>query len=155
MTGRLLGIARHDRPRGPMETIDAATVTPSLGIHGDHRGAVKPGGKGRRQVTVITRAAWDAAMADLGLAQPLDWWVRRANLLVDGIDLPREAGARLLFAGGVVLEITGECDPCRRMDEIAPGLQDALVPDWRGGITARVLAGGELAIGDEVRIGTS
>jgi len=151
MTGRLLGIARHARSRGPIETIGSAVVTMPLGIHGDHRGAVKPGGKGRRQVTVITRAAWEAAMADLG-RDDLHWSVRRANLLIDGVELPQRSGARLAFAGGVVLEITGECDPCSRMDEIAPGLKDALTPDWRGGVIARVLADGDLAIGDEVRI---
>lgn len=151
MAGRLLGIARHDRPRGAIETLDRATVTAPLGIHGDHRGAVKPGGKGRRQVTVISRSGWEAALAELG-GLPLDWSVRRANLLVDGIDLPRTPGTRLHFAGGVMLEVTGECDPCNRMDTITPGLQNALKPDWRGGITARVLADGSLSIGDEVRI---
>lgn len=151
MTGRLLGIARHERPRAPMETVDHAVVTKALGIHGDHRGALRPGSSGRGQVTVMTRAAWDMALAVLG-AGHLDWWVRRANLLVDGIDLPKEPGARLCFAGGVVLEVTGECDPCRRMDDIAPGLMQALTPDWRGGVRARVLAEGDLAIGDEVRI---
>ncbi|WP_380875055.1 molybdenum cofactor biosysynthesis protein [Sphingomonas sp. DBB INV C78] len=151
MTGRLLGIARHARPRGPMETADRVSVTLDGGIEGDHRGKRKPGGTGRRQVTVITRADWDAAMADLAGPQ-LDWWVRRANLLIDGVDLPQQTGARLHFAGGVILEITGECDPCSRMDEIAPGLKTALAPDWRGGVTARVLADGDLAIGDEVRI---
>ena len=151
MTGRLLGIARHARPRAPMETVDRATVTRPLGIQGDHRGAVKPGGRGRRQVTIITRTAWETALAVLG-GEELHWSVRRANLLVDGIDLPREPGTRLHFSGGVVLEVTCECDPCSRMDEIAPGLRQALTPDWRGGINTRVLAEGDLAIGDEVRI---
>ncbi|SNS37275.1 hypothetical protein SAMN06295912_105105 [Sphingomonas laterariae] len=150
-TGRLLGIARHDRPRGPMETADRVSVTLDGGIAGDHRGRRKPGGTGKRQVTVITRAAWDKALSLLR-RDDLHWSVRRANLIVDGVDLPQQPGARLVFAGGVVLEITGECDPCSRMDEIAPGLKDALTPDWRGGITARVLADGDLAIGDEVRI---
>lgn len=150
MTGRLIGIARHGRPRGPIETIDRADVSIEEGIRGDYRGAVKPGGRGKRQVTVMARADWDAAMADLGTA--LDWSVRRANLLVDGIDLPREAGARLRIGDAVVLEVTGECDPCSRMDEIAPGLRAALTPDWRGGLLTRVIAGGPLAIGDEMRI---
>jgi len=151
IAGRLLGIARHDRPRGAIETLDSAIVTIPLGIHGDYRGAVKPGGRGRRQVTVISRNGWQATLTELG-GPSLDWSVRRANLLVDGLDLPRTPGARLCFAGGVVLEVTGECDPCRRMDAIAPGLHDALKPDWRGGITARVLADGGLTVGDEVRI---
>lgn len=150
-TGLLLGIARHDRPRGAIETLDRATITVPLGIHGDHRGLVKPGGRGRRQVTVIGRDDWRAALAELG-DPPLDWSVRRANLLIDRVALPRSPGARLCFAGGVVLEVTGECDPCSRMDAIMPGLRDALKPEWRGGITTRVLADGELAVGDEVRI---
>jgi MOSC domain-containing protein YiiM len=151
MTGILLGIARHDRPRGPIETVDHAEVSPERGIHGDFRGAFKPGGRNRRQVTVMTRAAWDAAMAEL-LEPGLDWSVRRVNLLVDAILLPETPGAHIVFAGGVTLEITGECDPCSRMEEIAAGLKGALTPDWRGGVTTRVIAGGGLAIGDDVRI---
>ncbi|MEH3107952.1 MAG: MOSC domain-containing protein [Sphingomonas fennica] len=150
MAGRLLGIARHDRPRGPIETIDHARVTTELGVAGDFRGAAKPGSKRRRQVTVMAAADWAAATAELGVA--LDWSVRRVNLLVDGIDLPREEGALLRFDGGLVLEVTGECDPCSRMETIAPGLKAVLTPFWRGGITTRVIADGDLSIGAEVRI---
>ncbi|MFS0736426.1 MOSC domain-containing protein [Sphingomonas sp. 1P06PA] len=150
MTGRLIGIARHGRPRGPIETIDRADVSIEEGIRGDYRGAVKPGGRGKRQVTVLARADWEAAIADLGTA--LDWSVRRANLLVDGIGLPRTPGTLLRVGHAVVLEVTGECDPCSRMDEIAPGLRAALTPEWRGGLLTRVIAGGQLAIGDEMRI---
>ena len=38
------------------------------------------------------------------------------------------------------------------METIAPGLKAALMPDWRGGVTASVVRGGEIAIGDEIRI---
>jgi MOSC domain-containing protein YiiM len=38
------------------------------------------------------------------------------------------------------------------MDELAPGLRAALTPDWRGGVTGRVIADGTIAVGDEVRI---
>lgn len=145
-----MGIARHDRPRGPIETIDHATVSLELGVHGDYRGAMKPG-RNKRQVTVIALEDWDATMTELG-NPALDWSVRRANLLVEGVALPRDPGARIRFVGGVVLEVTGETDPCNRMEEIAPGLRAVLTPEWRGGVTTRVIAGGELAIGEEVRI---
>lgn len=149
--GRLRGIARHDRPHGPIETMTRVAVTVAAGIEGDYRGWIKPGGKGRRQVTVMARADWDAAIADAG-APTLDWSVRRANLLVDDIALPHDIGVRIAFAGGVLLEITGETEPCSRMDAILPGLRAALTPGWRGGVTTRVLQGGTLAVGDEVRI---
>ncbi len=150
VTGRLLGIARHARPRAPMETIEHAAVGLDTGIAGDFRGAIKPGGKGRRQVTAMMLSDWQAAMAELG-APPVVWSDRRVNLLVDGIDLPREKGA-LLRVGSALFEITGECDPCSRMEEVSPGLKAALTPGWRGGRLLRVIAAGEIAIGDIVAI---
>jgi MOSC domain-containing protein YiiM len=38
------------------------------------------------------------------------------------------------------------------MEAIVPGLKDALTPDWRGGVCARVLVGGTIGVGDEIRI---
>jgi len=152
MTGTLTGIARHGRPRGPIETLDAVDVTVEAGLAGDFRGAVKPGGRGKRQVSMIEAGDWAAAMAELG--HDLPWWERRANLLVDGLDLPQTPGARVRIGGDVVIEITTECDPCSRMEEILPGLKAALTPDWRGGALGRVLSGGQIAIGDAVVVET-
>lgn len=132
-----------------MEALASAAVTVERGIEGDHRGLVKPGGRGRRQVTLMERGDWAAALAEID--RNIAWSARRVNLLVDGIDLPQVPGTRLRI-GEVVLEVTRECDPCFRMDEIAPGLQAALSTDWRGGVCTRVMAGGTIAVGDEIRI---
>jgi len=150
VTGTIAGIARHGRPKGPVETIDRVAVSLDGGIAGDCRGVRKPGGRGRRQVTLIERCDWDAAMHQVG--QDLPWWARRSNLLVDGFDLPQVPGTRLRIGADVVLEVTRETDPCDRMDKLAPGLFAALLPDWRGGACSRVLAGGTIAIGDPIRI---
>ena len=150
MTGRLLGIARKPRPKAAVETIDHAAVGLATGIAGDFRGAIKPGGRGRRQVTAMMLSDWRAAMADLG-EPPVLWSDRRVNLLVDGIDLPREEGT-LLRVGSALFEITGECDPCSRMETVTPGLRAALTPGWRGGRLLRVIAAGEVAIGDPVAL---
>lgn len=149
-SGIIAGIARHARPKGPMETIDRAHVTVEGGIQGDFRGAVKPGGRGRRQVTLIERADRDAAMAEVGHNVP--WQERRANLLVEGLDLPQRPDVVLAIGAGVRLRVTVECEPCRRMEAIAPGLKAALTPDWRGGACTRVIAGGTIAVGDAIRI---
>lgn len=146
--GVLAGIARHGRPKGPMETLDHVEVTVEGGLHGDIRGVIKPGGKGRRQVTLLERGDWDAATAELGVNLP--WFERRANLLVEGLDLPQIPGVRLRIGETVTVMITRETDPCERMDALAPGLKAALLPDWRGGACSRVLAGGVIRVGDAI-----
>ena len=149
--GRLIGIARHGRPRGPIETLEQVHVSIESGVQGDFRGAVKPGGRGKRQVTVMAREAWEATLADLGRGD-LAWSDRRVNLLTEGVVLPRIPGAILRLGASLVLQVTGECDPCSRMEQIAPGLKAALTPDWRGGLLCRVIADGEIALGDTIII---
>lgn len=133
-----------------MEQIDRAEVSQAAGVAGDCRGVRKPGGTGRRQVTLMERGDWTAALAEIG--RDIPWRERRANLLVDGFDLPQRPGARLRLGADVVLEVTCECDPCHRMDALSPGLFAALRPEWRGGVCSRVLAGGVIAVGDPIRI---
>ncbi|WP_423603950.1 MOSC domain-containing protein [Sphingomonas sp. MS122] len=146
--GRIAGIARHAFPKAPMETIDHARVTLEGGIAGDFRGAMK-GKPYKRQVSLIEAGDWAAAMDQVGHSIP--WEQRRANLLVEGLDLPQVAGKRLRI-GDVVLEVTVETEPCERMEALAEGLRAALTPDWRGGICTMVIAPGEIAVGDEIRI---
>ena len=142
--GRLEGIARRDRKRAPMLALEHAEISRDTGVARDFRG--KPGD---RQVTVISLAAWRAVCADIGREIP--WTTRRANLLVDGVELARTTGS-VICVGPVRLRVTGELDPCSRMDEQFAGLTDALRPDWRGGVTCAVLEGGSVALGDAVSL---
>ena len=148
--GTLAGIARHAFAKAPMEVVARAEVSIEGGIAGDWRGARKPGSSGKRQVTLIERSDWDAAMTEVG--RDLPWSERRSNLLVDGIDLPQVSGVVLRVGDDVRLEITRFTDPCERMEILAPGLKAALMPDWRGGVCTRVLAAGTIAVGDTIRI---
>ena len=149
--GQLSGIARHDRPRGPMEELSRVLVTRANGVAGDVRGTARAGKRPRRQISLIEVESWNAAIDELG-GEALPWSARRANLLVEGTSLPREPGAVIGIGKSLRIEVTMECDPCKRMDEIRPGLKDALAPDWRGGVLGTVLEDGEIAVGDEVRI---
>ena len=153
-TGRLAGIARHDRPRGAMETVRRAAVTCAAGVEGDCRGKPKSGKAPRRQISLIEAESWSAALAELGaeLGDDVPWQERRANLLVEGIRLPREAGRVIAIGPDLRIETTMECDPCSRMEELRPGLKAALMPDWRGGVLGTVIADGEIAVGDDVRV---
>jgi MOSC domain-containing protein YiiM len=150
-TGRLAGIARHDRPFGPMETLERVAVSATEGVHGDFRGArasLKPSRK--RQVSLIEAECVSAALAEAGAV--LDWSDCRRNLLVQGLRLPRTVVARVQVGHTLVIEITCECDPCERMDALHGGLRAALTPDWRGGFLGRVIEDGEIAVGDTIRI---
>ncbi|MFD1951430.1 MOSC domain-containing protein [Sphingomonas arantia] len=147
--GTLIGLARRRVPRAAMETLSDSAITTAQGVVGDYRGKAKPDGRvTRRQVSLLRREDWTLAEAELACA--LQWTHRRANLFVEGLDLPRVAGT-IVAIGDVRLAVSGECDPCRRMDEQHPGLWPALVPDWRGGYLMTVIAGGHVRLGDAVR----
>jgi MOSC domain-containing protein YiiM len=154
-TGRLGGIARHERPYGPIETLGRVSVSVAEGVHGCIRGAIASTKKTRkRQVSLIEAESWQAALDALGLEGEgrLPWQARRANLLVEGLRLPREAGRVIAIGRTLRIEVTVETEPCERMDALVYGLRAALTPDWRGGLCGRVLTDGEIAVGDEVRI---
>src|SRR5829696_5426629 len=74
----------------------------------------------------------------------------RENLTVEGDDVQQWPIGQRVRAGGAVFEITMVCDPCHRMDELREGLRGEL--DGRRGMLARVVEGGEVALGDEVEL---
>mgnify|MGYP002629228578 CR=1 FL=1 len=134
------GIAVRARSRAAMEVLPSASVTVQGGVESDARG--RPG---KRQVTVLSRESWRLACAELG--EELPWTLRRANILVSGIEFGPESVGKLLQFGSLTLEVTRETDPCRRMDAAHLGLQAALATDWRGGVCCRVVSGGLLETG--------
>ena len=154
--GTLGGIARRGRSRGPIQALDAATVTTEAGVEGDFRGRIRPGGKGRRQISLLEAESWAEGMDTLGLQGDavLPWTARRANLLTHGIRFPRHGGYVVAIGMSLRIQITVECDPCSRMDEVRPGLYAALLPDWRGGLLGKVISDGTIAVGDPIRIET-
>lgn len=140
----LLGIARKAKKRDSVELLDEAEVSLDRGIDGDWRG--RPG---NRQVTLMTLASWQAACAEVGADLP--WVVRRANLLVDDLDLRNSTG-RKIRVGEACLEVVEETKPCHRMDEQHAGLTEALRPEWRGGVCCRVIKAGNISIGDVAEV---
>ena len=148
--GRLDGIARHERTLGPVETLDSAELVEGQGIAGDFRGTRKAGSEGQNGVVLVEADDWATAMAECGADIP--WQERRGNLLVEGLDIPQYPGARLRIGHGVLVEITQECAPCERMEALHPGLRAALTSDWRAGARARVVRGGEVAVGDRIEL---
>jgi len=127
--------------RAPMRSVERAELVEDQGIVGNANQG------GRRQVTVLAREAWEAAQDELDAR--VDPASRRANFLVRGVELEESRG-RVLRIGSCRFRVEGETRPCRLMDEEHPGLRDALDPEWRGGVFAVIVEGGEVAVGDPV-----
>jgi len=136
--------------KGPMELVPEVILTETEGVQGDCRGG--GGFLYGRQVTVISLEQWQEACLEIGATLPEH--TRRANVCIGGHSFgPEDKGNKIYLYSGAVLEITGETKPCKRMDEIKPGLRKALEPNWRGGVTCRVLYGGPLATDQLCSIG--
>lgn len=129
-----------------------AALTPLLevmaiageGLAGDHY-ASKTNGK--RQVTLIQAEHLEVVARMLGKAEVRSPDLRR-NLLVSGINL-HALRNRHFKIGDVLLEGSGPCEPCSRMEEVlGEGAYNAM--RGHGGITARIIEGGVLRVGDKV-----
>jgi MOSC domain-containing protein YiiM len=70
----------------------------------------------------------------------------RENVTVAGADVQQWPVGQRVRVGEALFEITMVCDPCHRMDELRPGLRSRL--DGKRGMLARVVEGGDVAVGD-------
>ncbi len=146
--GRVIWIGARPARHAPLAALDTADITREDGLLGDHySGRPGPDGKGgKRQVTLIQAEDLAAIAGYLGReVTPGDL---RRNLVVAGINL-RALKDRPFQVGEVVLEATGDCHPCSQMESIlGPGGYNAV--RGHGGVTARVISGGRVQLGDAV-----
>ena len=141
--GRVQWIGVRTARRATLAALDAVEALAALGLAGDHtRG-------GRRGVTLIQHEHLPAIAALSGLPAVPPALLRR-NLAVSGVNLLALRDARFRI-GEAVFEGTGICAPCSRMGEagvLGPGGYNAM--RGHGGITAQVIEGGRIALGDPV-----
>jgi len=154
-TGRLDQILLRPARREPVRSVPDAVVLAGRGLDGD-RSALRSAPAGKRHVTLIQAEHLPAVAALLGVAA-VDPAVLRRNLVVSGLNLLaakslfRDQPLMLALGDEVLLEVTGPCEPCSRMEEaFGAGGYNAL--RGHGGITARVLTGGVVRVGDAVRV---
>jgi MOSC domain-containing protein YiiM len=145
-TGTLTWIGIRPLRREQLQACQQAEALADRHLAGDHY-AGKPGSK--RQVTLIQAEHLAAVASFLDLGE-LDPALVRRNLVVKGINL-LALKDRQFWVGEVLLEFSGLCHPCSRMEEnLGPGGYNAM--RGHGGITARILQGGQIRIGDAIRV---
>jgi MOSC domain-containing protein YiiM len=142
--GQLAWIGLRPGRRAPVLAPDSAILIAGRGIEGDHYDTKRDG---PRQVTLIAEEDLAAIGAFLGLAEVAPGLVRR-NLVTRGINLWALKDRRFRI-GAALLEGSGDCAPCGFMEQnLGPGGYNAM--RGHGGITARVVEGGEIRLGDAV-----
>lgn len=128
-----------------MTALDSVSITPGKGLEGDR---FKGRETSKRQVTLIQKEHLHAIASCLQ-QEVIGPEVFRRNIVVSGLNLLALKG-KTFRIGGVVLEYTGLCHPCSKMETtLGPGGYNAM--RGHGGITTRVIEGGELALGETVQ----
>lgn len=139
--GRVEWIGLRPARREPMVAVEQAMIDVDESLVGDR---YKAKGTRTRQVTLIEAESLTAIAAYMGLERVTPDQMRR-NIVTSGVNLLALKGRRFRI-GGAVLEMTGECHPCSRMEEtLGPGGYNAV--RGHGGITARVVEGGAVELG--------
>lgn len=143
--GTVNWIGLRSEKRQPLTTVTSVHANTADGLEGDRY----QGKRGTRQVTLIQAEHLPVMAALLGMDELTPDTLRR-NIVVSGINLLALKDQRFQL-GEAVLEFTGLCHPCSRMEEVlGPGGYNAM--RGHGGITARVLGNGTIRIGDELRV---
>jgi len=141
-SGRVVWIGLRPARRAPIQAVAEASLSAGRGVEGDRYQRLG----GARQVTLIEKENLQAVASYLGREFPVAPELVRRNLVIEGINLLALKGRRFSI-GMAVLETSGECHPCSRIEE-ALGVGGYNAMRGHGGITARVIAGGEIKVGD-------
>lgn len=132
--------------RAALEEVNEVLLTRESGLEGDHY----TGKSGKRQITLIQSEHLDVVASIMKMPN-VDPKVTRRNIVVSGINLLALKNKQFEIGEEIVLETTGLCHPCSRMEEnLGSGGYNAM--RGHGGITARVLQGGVLRKGDLIRM---
>lgn len=143
-TGTVCWIGVSPTRRAELNLLDEVTAEVGTGLVGDHHAQ---SGKSKREVTFIQQEHLQAVASLLGVEE-IDPLLTRRNVVVSGINLIA-LKKRLFRVGNVLLQGTGPCAPCSRMEEnLGPGGYQAM--RGHGGITAKVIEPGSIRVGDSV-----
>ena len=129
-----------------MQALESVEVRIGTGLDGD-RFAGRA--ESKRQVTLIQFEHLQVIAACVGKRE-ISPMVLRRNIVVSGINLLALKG-KTFQVGDAVLEMTGLCHPCSKMERaLGEGGYNAV--RGHGGITARVIREGVIALQDKVSL---
>lgn len=144
--GSVVWLGVRPKREAPIITHTSIQAEAGKGLAGDR---YKTKTNGARQVTLIDAAALETIAGYLRRDR-IDAALLRRNIVVQGINLLALKNKRFKV-GEAILEYSGECHPCSKMENtLGTGGYNAV--RGQGGITARIIQSGTIAVGDEVQV---
>jgi MOSC domain-containing protein YiiM len=144
--GRVVWIGVRPARRDPVVPLQSAEAKAGKGLVGDR---YRTSSNGARQVTLI-QAESLSAIASYLQREPIDPALLRRNIVVQGMNLLALKNKRFMV-GTALLEYSGECHPCSRMEE-AFGAGGYNAVRGHGGITARIISDGLIRLDDSIYV---
>ena len=142
--GKVVWIGVRPKSRQPMEVLEE-TFANIGGLTGDRSN--KGNADSKRQVTLIQAEHLKAVASFLG-KESVDPALIRRNIVVKGINLNALKGKQFRI-GEAILEMTGFCFPCSRMEEnLGKGGFNAM--RGHGGINCKVIQEGKIRLSDSI-----
>ncbi|HZA49338.1 MAG TPA: MOSC domain-containing protein [Myxococcaceae bacterium] len=139
-SGRVVHLFLAQVSGTPAKPVPEAIAVAARGFEGDRHARRAPGGK--RQLLLL-----DARhLRELDLIPG----TLKENAVIEGLPLEAFPAGQRLRLGAALVELTGPCEPCHKVEALRPGL---LRESWgRRGQLARVLEGGSVRVGDAVEV---
>ncbi|MEM8893796.1 MAG: MOSC domain-containing protein [Bacteroidota bacterium] len=143
--GRVAWVGVRPASRQPLVAVDHVLASRENALEGDRFNSQK---SKKRQVTLIQAEHIDTVSSIMG--NVVDPGTLRRNIVVSGINL-LALKDRKFKIGEAILEYTGLCHPCSRMEtNLGPGGWNAM--RGHGGITAQVIEDGVITLDDSVSV---
>ena len=126
--------------------VKTAELLVGHGLAGDKAGKHR---ESKRQITLIQAEHLPVIASFLKRESVAPFELRR-NLVISGINLSILKNYKLRI-NHAVIEITGNCAPCQKMEQ-ALGFGGYNAMRLHGGVTASVIKGGIIRVGDELQV---
>jgi len=141
--GRVDWIAVRPARGVAMQVVPQVRVDPAAGLDGDRYA----GSSGHRHLSLLQAEHLPVIAGVLGV-EVIDPALLRRNFLISGINV-LALKQKIVRIGAVLVEVTGACHPCSRMEtQLGAGGYNAM--RGHGGVTARLLEAGTIRVGDRV-----
>jgi MOSC domain-containing protein YiiM len=135
--GKIVHLQLKPAEGEPMKIVSSVEAIAEHGLRDDANA-----GRSKRQVLIIERETLEEFNLPLGDV--------RENITVEGIQLAGTPTGTRMRVGQALFEATLDCAPCEFIEDKRPGLRAAM--DGRRGTLFRVIEGGEIKVGDEIRV---